>query len=313
MKKDYNEFLKQVEKYLTEHKYDPNINLTTDVLNPFVKYYKQRDISISDYTKENFDEYFKTVCTTPNSSGATRNNLAKAFTNIGYDDVSKVIRSADRTFKTVYFKDFEALDEGIEKVRRENFSSLEGAPADCCDSYTVKQVLMYLAWIGVPREIIPQMPLSSINLDENFVDGGRKYPFGNCPKIVEVLKKYVESDTFVGVKNQNGKKYFKTYQYQGDMLIRTGAKTPVTSAGIRTILFKLKNTFENETYTYYNVFRSGQFFRGFQRLKTGIIPDFSGSENLWKYFGVWLETYPEKNSFENEWKAYLKCMQPPLD
>lgn len=310
MKNGYNDFLNIVEKYLEEHKYDPNINLTTNVLNPFIDYYKKQDIPISEYNKQSFDDYFKTVCGTPSSSMTTKTSLARIFKNLGLEEVSEVIRSADKSFKTNYFRDFDALDKGIEQVRFEKFYSIEGAPTDCpCDTFTMGQVILYLAWIGVPKRLLTQMPLSSINLEEQYVDGGKKYSFADNPKIAEIFEKYKNSDTYVGLNVKKDKVFFRTNTYQGDTLIRTRSKPTGSNINITTTLNRIKTTFEDESYNYYNVFRSGQFYRGFQKITSGILPEYDDADALWEYFRIQLDTEDAIRMFDIEWKTYLKWRQ----
>lgn len=311
-KQNYEYFLEKVNTYLDEHKYDPNLTKTTDVLNPFLKFYKQTGIPISEYTKEKFDSYFKSVCGTPQSSAVTRTVLARLFDNLGLSEISEIVRSAKNNYKMNYFSDFEALDSRIEKVRYENFSSVEGAPTDSpCDSYTMAQVILYLAWIGVPKLLLTQMPLSAINLEEQYVDGGKKYSFADNPKIAEVFKKYKNSDYYIGVNTKKGKVFFCTNSYQGDTLIRTRAKlTTGSNVNITTTLNRIKTTFNgDEAFSYYNVFRSGQFFRGFQKLTSGILPEFSDPDNLWDYFRVQLDTADSRSFYKKEWETYLKWRQ----
>lgn len=297
--------------YLEEHKYDPNLNLTTDVLNPFVSYYKKQELPISEYTKDNFDQYFKTVCGTPKSCETTRASLARIFSKLGLENISTTIRSADlRSFKNNYFKDFEDLDSKIEKVRYEKFSSMPGAPIDCpCDSFTMGQVILYLAWIGVPKTILTQMPLASIDLEEKVVDGGKKYSFADNQKIFDVFQNYKNADFYIGLNTQKGKIFFRTNPYQGDTLIRTRSKPTGSNANITTTLNRIKTTFEDEAFSYYNVFRSGQFYRGFQKLTQGILPDFSSDNEIWNYFRVQLTTDDSKRMFRTEWETYLKWRQ----
>ena len=313
-KNSYEFFLTKVDEYLTDHKYDPNLTKTTDALNPFVKFYKQSGIPITDYTKENFDSYFKTVCGTPQSSAVTRTVLARLFTNLGFEDISEIIRSAKNNYKMNYFADFEALDSRIEKVRSENFLSVEGAPTDApCDTYTMAQIILYLAWIGVPNLILTQMPLTSINVEEQYIDGGKKYSYADNPKIAQVFEKYKNSDYYIGMTTKKGKVYFCSNSYQGDTLIRTRAKPTGSNVNITTTLNRIKTTFNgDEAFSYYNVFRSGQFFRGFKKLTTGILPEFSDPDNLWDYFRVQLDTADSRSFFKKEWEAYLKWRQETI-
>lgn len=309
-KDDYRDFLKKVDTFLEENKYESGIETTANILKSFMNYYEQQKVPISEYNKENFDAYLKTNYGTPQSSRTVRSALGIAFKRMGLDEASDEIRATEDSFRTNYFKDFEALDGMIEKVRYEKFTSLSGAPIDCpCDSFTMGQVILYLAWIGVPKGLLTQMPLSSINLEEKYVDGGKKYSFADNPKIAEVFEKYKNADTYIGLNTNKGKVFFRENQYQGDTLVRTRSKPTGSNVNIATTLNRIKTTFGDESVTYYNVFRSGQFYRGFQKLTKGILPEFSNVNNLWEYFRVQLDTDSARIMFNKEWKTYLKWRQ----
>lgn len=309
-KDDYKGFLKTVDTFLEENKYESGIETTTNILKAFTNYYEQQKKPISEYQKEDFDAYLKANYNTPQSSRTVRSNLGIAFKRMGLNDASEAIRATEDSFKTNYFKDFETLDNMIESVRREKFTALEGAPVNCnCDSFTMSQVILYLTWIGVPKTLLTQMPLSSINTEEKYVDGGRKYSYADNPKIAEVFEKYKNADSYTGLNTKKGKPYFRENPYQGDTLIRTRSKPTGSNVNIATTLNRIKTTLGDEKFTYYNVFRSGQFYRGFQKLTKGILPEFSDTENLWEYFGVRLETDSARQMFNKEWKTYLKWRQ----
>lgn len=308
MKKDYG-LKDRAEKYLEERKYDPNIKSITSKVNSFLKWYEEKGVPIEKYTSEDFEDYLKKCSSNVDSSKTNSSFLATFFEVIGYKEVSETARSSRKSYKMKYFLTFEDMDAEINKARFLKFPMLKGAPEpDSCDSLTVSQVISYLAWIGVPQEYLVTVPLTAIDIENQIIDCGRKYSFTDTPKIAQILKKYKCADSYVNEIKRNGKTVSQINAYCGDRLIRTRTEPNENGANIQGAINRLKTNFKNERFTYFNIARSGQFYRGFENMKQGIVADFRNKDrdSIWECFQVWLETDSSINSFQTEWENFLK-------
>lgn len=308
MKND-SELKNRAEVYLEERKYDPNIKSITSKVNSFLKWYEEKGLPIEQYTAADFEEYLGKSSSNVDSSKTNSSFLATFFEVIGYREVSETARSARKSYKMKYFLTFEEMDEEIEKARLLKYPLLKDAPESApCDSLTVSQVISYLAWIGVPQEYLVTVPLTAIDIENQIIDCGRKYSFADISKIAEVLEKYRYADSYVGEVKRNGKTISRLNSYCGDRLIRTRTEPNENGANIQGAINRLKTNFKNERFTYFNIARSGQFYRGFENMKQGIVADFRNKDrsSIWECFQVWLETDSSINSFQTEWENFLK-------
>lgn len=307
MKND--ELKTKAEIYLEERKYDPNIKFITSKVNSFLKWYEEKGIPIEKYTSENFEEYLEKNSSNVDSSKTNSSFLATFFDVIGYKDVSEAARSSRKSYKMKYFLTFEDMDCEIEKARILKHPILKDSPkTNVCDSLTVSQVISYLAWIGVPQEYLVTVPLSAINVEEKYVDCGRKYSYANNSKIAEVFEKYKNAGSYINEVKRNGKMVSQINEYRGDRLVRTRTEPNENGANIQGAINRLKANIKNERFTYFNITRSGQFYRGFENMKQGIIADFRNKDrdSIWECFQVWLESDSSINSFQIEWENFLK-------
>ena len=303
------DFKKRAETYLEERKYDPNIKSITSKVGTFLKWYEEKGTPIEKYTSEDFEEYLEKCSSNVDSSKTNSSFLATFLEVIGYKEAAETARSSRKNYKMKYFLTFEDMDEEIENARFLKYPLLKGAPEPAtCDSLTVSQVIAYLAWIGVPQEYLVTVPLTAIDAKNQLIDCGRKYSYSDNPKIARILEKYRNADSYVNEIKRNHKTVAQLNSYCGDKLIRTRTEPNENGANIQGAINRLKTNFKNERFTYFNITRSGQFYRGFENMKQGIVADFRNKDrdSIWECFQVWLETDSSINSFQIEWENFLK-------
>ncbi len=303
------DFTERVQSYLNEHKGETSFKAVTSIANGFIRFYQSHDKKIEDYAVVDFEEYFRGICKTVAAFRTTKMNLLKALEGSGYDKPAEVLKSVNRTVKMNYIRSFEDLDNGIEQVRREKHPFLADAPeSDECDELTMGQVVLYLLWLGVPKNSLLELPLEAIDLENKCIKAGKEYPFGDIPKIEKVLSQYKKSTGYVSYTTRRDKLVPVKKAYLGDTLIRARSIPTGTSMNIKTTFDRIYSNFKFAG-SYLNVFRSGQFSRGYDRIKRGQLPDFSTTESICEYFRVWLETDAEISLFRQDWSEYVKVRQ----
>lgn len=294
-------FLIKADNYLAENQYDTN---AIGSVKTFLKYLGEHDKDISEYSAEDFREFFNQNYRNPNSFSSVRSKVVKFLKSVGEENAANILSNTEVAYKKDYLKDFNSLAEGIQAARFEKMPYLKYSPeTEYCDQLTMGEVILYLAWIGVPQNIIFNLPLSAIDLENKVVHAGKDYSFAGNQKIAETFKKYRNSDTFVGTRNIKGKVHFTTSEYCGKEIIRTKKQTNA-NLNTKTLLTRLFSNF-GFAKSYFNVYRSGQFCRGYEKFKNGIEPDFSSAENLWEYFVAVFNTDAEVRLFKIEWSQYL--------
>lgn len=295
--------------YLDERKYDSNIKDITSKVNSFIKWYEEKNKPIEEYTEKDFEEYLEVRSSNVDSSKTNSSFLATFLEVIGYKDIAEIARSSRKAYKMKYFLTFEDMDKEIDEARYLKFPLLRGAPESTnCDSLTMSQVIAYLAWIGVPQEYLVTVPLTAIDTENQVVDCGRKYSFSDFPKIARIFENYRYADSYTNEVKKNGKTVAQINEYHGDRLVRTRTEPNENGANIQGVINRLKTNFKNDRLTYFNIARSGQFYRGFEKMKQGIVADFTAKDrdSIWECFQVWLETDSSINSFKTEWENFLK-------
>lgn len=294
-------FLIKADKYLIENQFDRN---AVGSARTFIKFAGEHGKPISEYTTEDFSEFFNQNYRNPNSFSSVKSKLGKFLKNIGEEDAAEVLDRTKMTYKKDYLKHFKSLADGIQAARFEKMPYLKYSPKpEYCDQLTMGEVILYCAWIGVPQNVLLMLPLDTIDLDAKVIHAGKDYSFADNEKIIEEFSRYKNSSTFVGTRKVGDKIHFVDCEYCGDGLIRT-KKQANANTNIKTLLTRLFSTF-GFAKSYFNVYRSGQFCRGYEKFSKGIEPDFSSAEKIWEYFGITLDTDAEIFLFKQEWGQYL--------
>lgn len=294
-------FLNSADKYLKENEYEPG---ATGCIKTFLKFFSGKQKSINEYSAGDFKEFFSTYYQKPSSFPTVKSRLIKFLKTMGEDEAASVLDNVEMTYRKNYIKDFDTLYKGIQNARFEKMPFLKYSPeSDQCDQLTMGEVILYLAWIGVPQNIVLQVPLSAIDLDKKVVSAGKDYSFADIPQIDKIFTRYKNATTFVGTRTVNGKTHFVTCDYHGNEVIRT-KKQANNHTNIKTLLTRVFSSF-GFAGSYFNVYRSGQLNRGYQKLVKGQEPDFTSPEKLWEYFGATLTTDADIYMFKKDWFSYL--------
>ena len=298
-------FLIKADQFLTANQDDLN---ATSSVRTFVKFVGEYGKPISDYTTEDFSTFFNQKYRNANSFTSVKSKLKNFLKNVGEEDALQVLDSTKMTYKKDYLKSFKELADGIQASRFKQMPFLKYSPKpEYCDKLTMGEVILYCAWIGVPQNIIFQLPLSAMDLDAKVVHAGKDYSFADNKEIIEIFTKYKNSDTFVLNRTIRDKTHFSDCEYCGDGLIRAKKQTN-TNINAKTLTSRIFSNFEFAK-SYFNVSRSGQFCRGYEKYKKGIEPDFNSSEKIWEYFGITLSTDAEIYMFRKDWAEYLEWIR----
>lgn len=304
-------FESKVEEYLEQFKYDKSFTVYKCLVNKFMGFYSINGKSIEDYTEEDFKRFLNNSGGSANTFCTLKSRIIDLLEKTGYYNLTQYIRDiVPNGMKKEYIKTFDELDAKIEQARLDKFPFLKGAPKiNKCDSLTMGQVILYLAWIGVPQRYIAQIPLSAIDLENNVVDAIRKYSFADNKKIIDVFTQYKNSNTFMTIKpNRTNKEIidFKEEEYYGDRIVRPRKTTTIKKIenSIETIINRLSTSFPFVE-SYLNIQKAGQFARGYEKYLRGEIPDFSTSENIWNFFGAIAETDAQVFVLKTNWNSYV--------
>lgn len=298
-------FLNTADRYLKENEYDTN---ATCNVKTFIKFFAEKQKPIDEYAVTDFKEFFAANYSHPSSFPTVKSRLIKFFNAIDEKQAVQVLENVEMTYRTNYIKDFDVLYKGICSSRYEKMPFLKYEPEkDYCDQYTMGEVILYLAWIGVPQNIVLQVPLSAMDLDKKTVIAGKEYSFADNPQIDKIFTRYKNADSYIGTRTVKGKTHFVTCPYCGTDIIRT-KKQSNSNTNIKTLLTRVFSTYSFAG-SYFNVYRSGQLCRGYQKYESGEQPDFTSSEKLWDYFGVTLITDADKLMFKKDWNSYLAWLE----
>ncbi len=279
----------------------------TGCVKTFLKFFAEYGKPINEYSSADFEKFFNEKYNTPSSFPTVKSRLIKFLKTLGEDEVANVLNDVEMTYRKNYIKDFDTLYKGIQEARFEKMPFLKYSPeSEQCDQFTMGEVILYLAWIGVPQNIVLQVPLSAIDLDKKVVSAGKDYSFADNPQIDKIFMRYKNAMTFVGTRTVNGKTHFVTSDYHGDDIIRT-KKQENNNTNFKTLFTRVFLSFEFAG-SYSNVYRSGQLNRGYRRYTKGELPDFYSAERVWNYFRANL-TPAEIPKFKREWNAYLSWIE----
>lgn len=297
-------FLNKADKYLQENQYDQS---ATNGVSTFLKFFSAKGKDIKEYTESDFKDFFNEYYKTPSSFPTQKSRLIKFLNAIGEKSAAETLGGVKMTYRKNYIKNFDTLYKGICDARYEKMPFLKYTPeSDQCDQLTMGEVILYLSWIGVPQNIVLQVPLSAMDLEKKVVSAGKEYSFADNPQIDKIFTRYKNATTFVGTRKIKDKTHFVTCDYHGTDIIRT-KKQANNNTNIKTLLTRVFSSF-GFAGSYFNVFRSGQLNRGYQKYVKGEEPDFTSSEKLWEYFGATLITDAEIYMFKNDWLSYLDWM-----
>lgn len=294
------------EPYLEEQKCNPDLKAIKVSLDKFLAYYKDKGKDISEYQSADFEDFYKTDCDRANTITARKKHLRAYFEYLELEDVVMKLRAAQRTNKPNYIRTFEELDAEIELVRLKEFPSYAGVPFEKreCDTLTVGQVVIYLAWLGIPQNWLPNIPLDAIDLENQWIDAGKKFSFKGNEKILKFFEKYKSVEKFNSKIVRNGKLYFQSNNFYGDCIIRTRVQPkPGSTKNIDGIA---NRTFTPYSFKYLKVYFSGIFARGYARYLNGEKPNFGSSKDIWDYFQAVVETETSRRALSDEWDNYVK-------
>lgn len=297
-------FLNLGDKYLKENEYDAG---ATGCIKTFLKFFSANQKAIDEYTVGDFKAFFSAYYNKPSSFPTVKSRLIKFLKTLGEDETANILNDVEMTYRKNYIKDFDTLHKGIQQARFEKMPFLKYSPeSEQCDQLTMGEVILYLAWIGVPQNIVLQVPLSAMDLDKKVVSAGKEYSFADNPQIDKIFTRYKNATTFIGTRTVKGKTHFVTSDYHGNEVIRT-KKQANNHTNIKTLLTRVFSSF-GFAGSYFNVYRSGQLNRGYQKYVKGEEPDFTSSEKLWDYFGATLTTDADIYMFKKDWISYLNWL-----
>ncbi len=281
--------------------------------NSFVKYCGTVDKDVEEFVAEDFTNFLKPH-TNPHTAANVKYIICSFLEYCGLTSAANELRNAEEVIPEFgYILSFDDLAAGIDEVYYEQYKPFGDTPHNplACDNLTLSEVVLYLAWIGVPRDSLVKLPLSAINMDKQCVEyqGGEKryeFSFADNPRIADVFARYKKSKYFVIIRQRNGKPQFVNGEYYGDSLIRVSTPPKDNSNAVENMKATLARVFRNFKFAeeYKNVFFSGAYARGFDKITQGIMPIFT-SEGILEYFGVVAETYTIRNNFKHRWENYL--------
>lgn len=296
-------------EYLDKYKYESCYPVYKCLVNKFLAYYSANGKAIEEYREDDFKNFLNS-CNNASTFFTLKYRIVDLLEKTGYYNLTQYIKDIfPKELEQNYVKSFEELDEKIEAVRLEKFPFLKGAPKQTrCDALTMGQVVLYLAWIGIPQRMIAKIPLTAIDLENKIVDAGRKFSFAENEKIVEVFTLYKNAKSFLVVKPSKNKNFvdFREEDYFGDRIVRARERADIVKIenSINTIINRLSRTFSFVD-NYLQVQRAGQFSRGYEKYLRGENPDFTSSSNIWEYFGAIAETEAQLYSIKTNWTSYV--------
>ncbi len=281
--------------------------------NSFVKYCGTVDKDVEEFVAEDFTNFLKPH-TNPHTAANVKYIICSFLEFCGLTSAANELRNAEEVIPEFgYILSFDDLAAGIDEVYYEQYKPFGDTPHNplACDNLTLSEVVLYLAWIGVPRDSLVKLPLSAINMDKQCVeyqDGEKRYEFSfaDNQRIADVFARYKKSKYFVIIRQRNGKPQFVNGEYYGDSLIRVSTPPKDNSNAVENMKATLTRVFRNFKFAeeYKNVFFSGAYARGFDKITQGIMPIFT-SEGIMEYFGIVAETQANRYNIKHRWDNYL--------
>lgn len=308
-----NKFLRDKrQEFLENNKDNPQYMSWSSVITRFIEYCEKLGKNPQDFTMSDFERYLSQY-SNPITITHIKGKIQTFLEYCGYDVKGNLPETRNIVPELDYILSFEELKRGIDKVREEQYELLGIIPRDPsqCDNYTVGEVVIYLAWLGIPRDMVATLPLNSINLEKKCIeyqDGNIKriFSFADYPVIEEVFANYKNAQHFISFRNKTGRVSFINNDYYGDNVIRSG-KPPKNNGNIvlntKGTLNRIFSAFEFAG-EYKNVYFSGAFSRGYDKIMQGNLPEFTPN-GIMSFFGVIVETESSKYSFKRQWNDYL--------
>lgn len=281
--------------------------------NNFIEYCGSVDKNIEDFVSEDFTNFLKPQ-TNPHTAANVKSIICSFLEFCGLSSVANELRNAKEVIPEFgYILSFDDLAVAIDETYYNLYKPFGDTPHNplACDNLTLGEVVLYLAWIGVPRDSLIKLPLSAINLEKQCVeyqDGEKHYEFsfaGN-QRIAEVFERYKKSKYFTIIRQRNGKPQFVNGEYYGSNLIRVSTPPKDGSNAVENMKATLSRVFQNFKFVkeYKYVYYSGACARGYDKITQGIMPVFN-SEGIMDYFGIVAETYTIRSSIKTRWENYL--------
>lgn len=281
--------------------------------NNFIEYCGSVDKNIENFVSEDFTNFLKPQ-TNPHTAANVKSIICSFLEFCGLSSVANELRNAKEIIPDFgYILSFDDLVANIDATYYELYKPFGDTPHNplACDNLTLGEVVLYLAWIGVPRDSLVKLPLSAIDLERKCVeyeieDKHYEFSFSDNPRIAEVFTRYKKSKYFVIVRQRNGKPQFVNGEYHGSGIIRVSSPPKDGSNAVENMKATLSRIFQNFKFVkeYRDVYFSGAFSRGYDKITQGIMPMFT-SEGIMEYFGIIAETYTVRDSVKQRWKNYL--------
>ncbi len=287
----------------------------SSVITRFVEYIETTGKDVKEFDTDDFEGFLKQF-SNPNTISQIKGKIQIFMKYCGYDVKDSLPRTGDIVPELNYLLSFNEMKAGIDEVRRKHFEDLGSTPYNplVCDNFTLGEVIIYLAWIGVPRDTLGALHLSAINLDKKCVeyeeDGVKRvFSFADNPVIADTFGKYSKSKQFVGTRVKNGKMQFLNGDYYGDGIIRLSSPPKDNSSiNIKSFLNRIFSRYFPFAGEYKIVYYSGAFSRGYEKITQGNLPSFT-PDGIMNYFGVIVETESVRYSFKRQWDNYLAWRQ----
>ncbi len=304
---------KKAQELLDEHNNDQSY---ASYIMRFVEYCEKLGKEPKDLVTSDFEPFLKSY-TNPFTLSTVKSKISALLTHCGCTEADANLRQVKQVVPELnYLLSFNELKAGIDEVRRKHFEDLGSTPYNplVCDNLTLGEVIIYLAWIGVPRDTLGNLPLSAINLDKQCVeydeDGVKRvFSFADNPVIADTFGKYSKSKQFVGTRVKNGKLQFLNGDYYGDGIIRLSSPPKDNSSiNIKSFLNRIFSRYFQFAGEYKIVYYSGAFSRGYEKIIKGNLPSFT-PDGIMDYFGVIVETESVRYSFKRQWDNYLAWRQ----
>lgn len=309
-----NEYLRDKKQdFLESYKENPQYGSWSSVVTRFVEYCEKLGKNPQDFTTSDFEGYLNQY-SNPITMAHVKGKIQAFLKYCGYNIKDNIPKTGKIVPELGYLLSFEELRNGIKRVREEQYKSLGVTLCDPsqCDNLSLGETVLYFAWLGVPRDTIGKLPLSSINLEKKCIeydDDGivRVFSFADYPSIVGAFTKYKNAKSFVSFRNKSGRISLINNDYYGDDVIRPCKPLKNDNSVLSNIKSTLNRIFSAFEFAgeYKNVFLSGAFSRGYDKITQGNLPEFT-SGGIMSFFGVIVESESAKYSFKRQWNDYLK-------
>lgn len=279
----------------------------------YVNYCGTMDKDVEKFVSEDFTNFLKPQ-TNPHTAANVKSIVGSFLEYCGLTSAADELRNAKEVIPDFgYILSFDDLAASIDATYNKLYEPFGDTPHNplACDNLTLGEVVLYLAWIGVPRDSLVKLPLSAINMERKCVEynnEGKHYEFSfaDNPRIAEVFERYQKSKYFVIIRQRNGKPQFVNGEYYGSGIIRVNSPPKDSSDPVECMKATLSRVFQNFKFLkeYKEAFFSGAFARGYSKITQGVLPTFT-AEGIMEYFGIVAETYTVRSTVKQRWENYL--------